>query len=164
MVNKTEISVETEFKGEDAQKLLKALKDEQKPFKDKVSGAIAQEVVDQYIAALRENGSVVTGQGIRSIGSEHMGEGMYAVKMNDYLQDVDTGTSAAERKPVELNDRLVAAGKQYGLRPRILQSILEEKGTRAHPFREKAIQRAVGKSDEIAQSELKKMMDDIDQN
>lgn len=164
MVQQTQIEVETSFEGEDAKNLLKALKDETKPFKDRLSGAIADEVVEQYITALRENGSVVTGAGIESIESEHMSEGMYAVKMNDYLQQVDQGTSAAERKPVELDDRLVAAGKQYGLRPRILQSILQEKGTRAHPFRGKAIGRAVSKIDDLAKAELKKVMDEIDQN
>lgn len=163
MPQKTEINVETELKGEEAKQLLAALKEEAKPFKDKVSGAIAEEVVEQYIRALKENGSVVTGKGIDSIDSEHMSEGMYAVKMNDYLQQVDTGTSASERKPVELNDRLIAAGKQYGMRPRILQNILQNNGTRAHPFRGKAIERAAGKIDDIVKKELRKMMDDIDQ-
>lgn len=161
MPRQTTIEADVEFEGEEATKLLEALKAEtEKPTRDRLAGAVADEVVQQYIAALRENGSVITGEGVRSINSQHMGEGTYAVMMNDYLQQVDEGTSASERKPVDLDDRLVAAGKEYSMRPRVLQAILQDKGTRAHPFRAKAIERATGKLDEIAKAEIQKILDE----
>lgn len=164
MPKQTTIEADVEFEGEEAKKLLQALKTEtEKPTRDRLAGAIIDELVQQYIAGLRENGSVITGEGIQSIHSRHMGEGSYALVMNDYLQQVDEGTSAAERKPVDLNDRLVAAGKSYGMRPRILQAILQDKGTRPHPFRAKAIERSMSKLDDIAKAEIKKILDEVEQ-
>lgn len=163
MSRKVDISTLIDFDSGSAKKLLDSLKDKLgKTTVDKMSGALADQVVQEYQQSLAENRSVVTGTGLDSIRSEHLGEGVYGIMMVSYLDQVDAGRSAGNKPPVRNNTRLQEAAKQYGVNPYALAQSIANNGTRAHPFKKKALERVESRSSDIAEGELQKVMDEIE--
>lgn len=163
MADGTRIGMYTGFDEDSAQQVLRTLTqqlDNEGP--DNMAGAIADQVVREYAHALAENGSEVTGTGIDSIESEHIGNGVYAVVIARYLDAVERGRSSGNHPPVSGNTRLQRAARKYGIDPYALAKSIAEKGTDPHPFKRKALDRVNVASSNIAESELDKMLDSSD--
>lgn len=138
----------------DASEVMSALKrldrELDKPVPDRLAGAIADSAVEHYGESLKSEGSVITGTGLESIHSRHLGTGTYGVFMAGYLEQVDKGASPAERLPLQLDDRFRAAAEDYGMSVLTLQSVIKTDGTQPHPFKERALKRTrEGVTDEI---------------
>ena len=110
---------------------------------NEMAGAVADQLVQQYISALEEQGSVVTGTGVKSIQSRQEGQGEYGVIMADYLEEVDKGTTPSERLPIENYERFRAAAEEYGIGVLGLEKVIKEKGTDANAFKQEAREQAV---------------------
>lgn len=158
-----EISIELD--ADVAEKVVDALGQElEKPTPDKMAGAIADEVVQQFIEALRQNDSRVTGEGLESIESRHTGTGVYGIFSARYLDAVDEGTQATGRPPpVKNNTRLQEAAKKYGIDPYALAQSIANNGTDAHPFKEPAIEAISSELGDIAEEEMEKTLNKVSQ-
>jgi len=114
--------------------------DMQKTVLNEMAGSVADTLVLEYIESLQSNANRITGEGLQSIESLKQGTGRYSIFMKAYLEEVDKGTTPAERKPVEIDERLVEAANFYGMNPVQLRNVLQANGTKAHPFKEAARQ------------------------
>jgi len=162
MAENVEISADLSFDSDTAKNILQALHQElDKPTPDRTSGALADQVVREYILALAENSSVVTGTGLESIESQHIGPGTYGVYLAEYLDQVDQGRNSGNHPPVRNNERMQQAAEAYNMSPYALAEHIAKYGTRAHPFKEKALERLESKSRDIAESELEELRDKI---
>ena len=150
-----EISLSVDVKSRHVTNGLQGLhQDMEKPLQNRIAGAIANDLVFKYIEALQENGSTVTRTGLQSIESDKIGTGQYGVYMKAYLDQVDKGTTAEERKPVEMNERLVEAANQYGLAPGHLQGILRTLGTEEKPFKDRSRDKTRENAAELAAEKI----------
>jgi len=164
MADEAEMSVSIKFEGEKAHSLLDTLGQEaDKPTPDRLAGGLADMVVREYINSLNQNDSRVTGTAERSIESRHMGTGKYGVYIASYLDQVDQGTSASERdEEVQGNSRLIAAAHKYGMSPYALARAINQRGTRAYPFKKQAIETASSKAGDVAREELQELQDKLE--
>jgi len=154
-------SLKIELEAKDSIQVLDDLAQEtEKPFADKLTGAIADLAVREYKQALVENGSVVTGKGLQSIESKHLETGKYGVLMAGYLETVDKGATPAERLPITDYTRFKAAADEYGMSVLTLESVIKKEGTKAHPFKERALRRTTSFAEEEAQRQLDQLLQD----
>jgi len=154
-------SIKIELEADDTIQVLKDLAQEtDKPFADRLTGAIADLAIREYKQALVENGSVVTGHGLESIQSTHLETGKYGVMMAGYLDQVDKGTTPAERLPITDYTRFKAAADEYGMSVLTLESVIKREGTQAHPFKQRALRRTTSFAEEEAQRQLDQLLQD----
>ena len=156
MSQKPEITASIEVKDNDVVNTLNTLGQQMdKPTPDMIAGVIADQVVREYINALRQNGSVVTGTGIQSIESVHFGTGVYGVMIARYLDAVDEGTSGyGKPPPVDNNHRLQSAANSYGMNPYQLSKSIGDSGTDAHPFKKEALEKVESKMNDLVAQEV----------
>jgi len=163
MADDINISTSIHFDEETAVNMVDALGEEvAKPTPDRLAGALADRVVREYIQALTENGSVVTGTGINSINSQHLGPGVYGIMIASYLDQVDQGRNSGNHPPVANNTRLQRAAEKYGINPYALAQSIANKGTVPHPFKKKALERVRADTGNEAQSEMEKVMERVE--
>jgi len=114
---------------------------------NEMAGAVADRLVREYISALKERER--TGTGMANIESRQTGDGEYGITMPDYLEQVHSGATAAERKPVdEESYRLQVAAQEYGMSPTALAIVLRSEGVEASRWKDeprKTVEKEVGK-------------------
>jgi len=99
---------------------------------DDAAETIANSFISESSRVMQRNGSVVTGQGIRSLQTQQLGMGKYGVFGAGYLEDLDTGTQP--HYPDTSNDRFISAARSYGMDRGQLAQVIARKGTRPHPW------------------------------
>lgn len=156
------VTASMNLEKEGAHLLLNALGIEvEKPTPDNISGALADHIVRMYQQELIKNGSVVTGTGIESINSEHFGTGVYGIMIASYLDQVDEGRDSGNHPPVAGNERLTAWADKHGVNPYALAKHIADHGTKPHPFKESALDRARSEASDIVETESDKLIDRI---
>lgn len=128
-----------------------------KPVRDSMAAELTSMLTVELKNSLQENGSVATGRGLHSIMPRHLGDGSYGVQMKQYLEHVDKGTPP-HHPPVQNNHRLQTWAEQNGIDPYALARSIARKGTQAHPFMGRAVQRFNSRAQDVATDELENML------
>lgn len=117
---------------------------------------IAHSFIMSSERVMRRNGSVVTGQGIRSLRPRDMGKGKVGVYGNAYLEDLDTGT--VRHWPETDNMRFRTAANSYGMSTHELAEVIAQKGTKPHPWIADASKMVRSKAKDKAEIEFNRAM------
>lgn len=147
--------------GLDADKALLDIEQTQtgldKPVRDSMAAELTSMLTVELKNSLQENGSVVSGRGLNSIMPIHLDDGRYGIQMKQYLEYVDKGTPP-HHPPVRNNHRFQTWAEQNGIDPHALARSIARKGTQAHPFMDRAVQRFNSRAREVATDELENML------
>lgn len=144
---------EIEVNEEEALRGLRDIDEDVRDQSDNIARDVCEDAKDRAQRTLLKQNSVGTGKGLRSFQVRQTGAKEYSLLAMKYLKFVDTGTRP-HRPP--LNNRLIAWAQSRGIPPHVLADAIQERGTRPHPWINRAFRPILKTADEKATVKLKK--------
>lgn len=156
MARNAQKAVNVEVDPSGVLKLVRDLRFKMPDVGDAIAGELGEEAAKNLRMELVRQGSDVTGAGKASISSIPTERGQRKVIGNYYLWIVELGSPP--HRPDTGNQRFQKWAREHGFTVEELAQVIAEKGTRKHPFMDRASRRTTKTSRKKAAKVLKRQL------